>query len=81
MNRTVKTLVTVILLALLGGAVFWALKSTQTEQLASGQSPTLSLPGMRATQTVELTGVIALDVEPFFKDIRVTNGSPTMGSS
>ncbi len=72
MNRTVKTLITVALLALLGGSVFWALKSTQTEQLANGQSPTLSLPGLRATQTVELTGVIALDVEPFFKDVRVT---------
>lgn len=72
MNRTVKTLITVALLALLGGSVFWALKSTQNEQLANGQSPTLSLPGMRATRTVELAGVIALDVEPFFKDVRVT---------
>lgn len=71
MNRTAKTIVTGVLLAALGGAVFFAMRGTQQEQLASGQSPTLSLPGLRAMQTVELTGVIALDVEPYFKDSRV----------
>lgn len=71
MNRTAKTIVTVVLLATLGGAVFFALRGTQQEQLASGQNPTLSLPGLRGMQTVELTGVIALDVEPYFKDTRV----------
>ncbi len=71
MNRTAKALVTVVLLAALGGAVFLALRGTQQEQLASGQNPTLSLPGLRGLQTVELTGVIALDVEPYFKDQRV----------
>ena len=71
MNRTAKTIVTVVLLAALGGAVFFALRGTQQEQLASGQNPTLSLPGLRGMQTVELTGVIALDVEPYFKDPRV----------
>ena len=71
MNRTAKTIVTVVLLAALGGAVFFALRGTQQEQLANGQNPTLSLPGLRGLQTVELSGVIALDVEPFFKDPRV----------
>ena len=71
MNRTAKAIVTVVLLAALGGALFFALRGTQQEQLASGQNPTLSLPGLRGVQTVELTGVIALDVEPYFKDPRV----------
>ena len=71
MNRTAKAIVTVVLLAALGGAVFFALRGTQQEQLANGQSPTLSLPGLRGMQTVELSGVIALDVEPYFKDPRV----------
>jgi hypothetical protein len=71
MNRPTKALITVVLLAVLGGAVFWALRSTQQSQIASGQSPALNLPGLRAMQTVELTGLIALDVEPFFKDQRV----------
>jgi hypothetical protein len=72
MNRTAKAIVTVVLFAALGGAVFFALRGTQQEQLAKGQNPTLSLPGLRGMQTVELAGVIALDVEPFFKDARVT---------
>lgn len=71
MNRPTKALITVVLLAILGGALFWALRSTQQAQVASGQNPTLNLPGLRATQTVELSGLIALDVEPFFKDQRV----------
>ena len=71
MNRTAKAIVTAVLLTALGGAVFFALRGTQQEQLASGHNPTLSLPGLRGMQTVELTGVIALDVEPYFKDPRV----------
>ena len=71
MNRTAKAIVTFVLLASLGGAVFFALRGTQQEQLANGQNPTLSLPGLRGMQTVELTGFIALDVEPYFKDPRV----------
>jgi hypothetical protein len=71
MNRTIKALITAGLLVVLGGAIFWALRGTQQEQIASGQSPTLNLPGLRAMQTVELSGLIALDVEPFFKDARV----------
>jgi hypothetical protein len=71
MNRTTKAIVTVVLLTALGGTLFFALRGTQQERLASGQGTTLNLPGLRAVQTVELTGVIALDVEPFFKDPRV----------
>lgn len=71
MNRSVKALITVGLLILLGGVTFWALRGTQQDQIASGQAPTLNLPGLRAMQTVELSGLIALDVEPFFKDPRV----------
>jgi hypothetical protein len=71
MNRPVKAAITAVLLAGLGGALFFALRGTQQEQLAQGQTPTLNLPGLRATQTLELSGVIALDVEPFFKDPRV----------
>jgi hypothetical protein len=54
MNRTAKAIVTAVLLAALGGAVFFALRGTQQEKLANGQSPTLSLPGLRGQQTVEL---------------------------
>jgi hypothetical protein len=71
MNRTIKALITTGLLVVLGGAIFWALRGTQQEQIANGQSPSLNLPGLRAMQTVELSGLIALDVEPFFKDARV----------
>jgi hypothetical protein len=71
MNRPAKAIVTVVLLTALAGAVFFALRGTQQEQLANGQNPTLSLPGLRGMQTVELSGVIALDVEPYFKDPRV----------
>ncbi len=71
MNRTIKALITAGLLVVLGGAIFWALRGTQQEQIASGQSPSLNLPGLRAMQTIELSGLIALDVEPFFKDPRV----------
>jgi hypothetical protein len=71
MNRPAKAAITVVLLTALGGALFFALRGTQQEQLAQGQSPRLNLPGLRAMQTVELNGVIALDVEPYFKDPRV----------
>ena len=71
MNRPAKAVITVVLLAALGGALFFALRGTQQEQLASGQNPTLNLPGLRGMQTAEMSGFIALDVEPYFKDPRV----------
>jgi hypothetical protein len=64
MNTPTKAVITALLLAAFGGAAYWSLRQ--------GGSP-LSLPGavLSQAQTVELTGVISLDVEPYFKDPRV----------
>ncbi len=64
MKTITKAVITALLLAAFGGAAYMSFRQ--------GGSP-LGLPGAALTQahTVELTGLISLDVEPYFKDPRV----------
>lgn len=65
MNNAKRLVGTVVLLALFGGALFFAMRSNEeTRQIAQEQV---------AIATAEpLKGLIAVDVEAFFKDDRVT---------
>lgn len=64
MNNAKRLIGTVVLLSLFGGALFFALRANdETRQIAQEQA---------AVATAEpLKGLIAVDVEPFFKDERV----------
>jgi hypothetical protein len=64
MNTTPKAIVTLALLAAFGGAAYFSFYKTTVEPSSSGSL-------LSAPQTVELSGLIALDVEPYFKDARV----------
>jgi hypothetical protein len=68
MNKATKALITVLLLAAFGGAAWLSFNKTgqQVLEQSTGKARLLG-----AAQTVELDGLIALDVEPFFKDPRV----------
>jgi hypothetical protein len=72
MHKAAKTLITVALLAAFGGAAWFAFDRT-----APGALPP-ALSG-RPAQTVQLTGLIALDVEPYFKDPRVVEALAKQG--
>lgn len=72
MHKAAKTLITVVLLAAFGGAAWLAFDRTPSSALPP------ALTG-RPAQTVELTGLIALDVEPYFKDPRVTEALAKKG--
>jgi hypothetical protein len=64
MNNLKRTLGTLVVLAAFGGALFWALRSeTETKSIAHEQAA--------IAQTEALRGLVAVDVEPFFKDERV----------
>jgi hypothetical protein len=65
MNKSVKTLLTLALLAAFGGAAYFSF--SKTAQIAD--TPAGKLLG--TAQVVNLTGLISLDVEPYFKDPRV----------
>lgn len=68
MNKATKVIVTVLLLALFGGAAYFSV--FQTGRLQSGPEGLAGrLTG--AVQTQELAGLISLDVEPYFNDPRV----------
>jgi hypothetical protein len=72
MSKLTKTLITLVLIAVFGAALFFSLRKTQQDVLDSGGKPTgIALPGMQSMQVVELNGLIALDVETYFKDPRV----------
>jgi len=60
MSKTAKVLLTLVLLAGFGAALFFALRG---QKVAVAELAIASAP--------ELTGVVSLDVEPFFKDERV----------
>lgn len=60
MSKTSKVLLTLVLLAGFGAALFFALRG---QQAAVAERSLASAP--------QLTGIISLDVEPFFKDERV----------
>jgi hypothetical protein len=65
MNNAKRLVGTLVLLALFGGALFFALRSNeQTQQIAQEQKAIASAEPLR--------GLIAVDVEAFFKDDRVT---------
>lgn len=65
MNNAKRLVGTLVLLALFGGALFFALRSNeQTRQIAQEQ--------VAIASAEPLKGLIAVDVEPFFKDDRVT---------
>src|SRR5688572_32611835 len=72
MQKAGKILITVALLAAFGGAAWLAFDRTSPNALPP------ALTG-RPAQTVELTGLIALDVEPYFKDPRVVDALARKG--
>lgn len=64
MNNAKRLVGTLVLLALFGGALFFALRSNeQNKQIAQEQ--------VAIASAEPLKGLIAVDVEPFFKDDRV----------
>ncbi len=64
MKTAPKAIVTLVLLAAFAGAAYFSFR--QTDPAASALSGLLP-----SVQTTELNGLIALDVEPYFKDPRV----------
>ncbi len=64
MKTTPKAIVTLVLLAAFGGAAYYSFYKTAVDSGSSGGL-------LSAAQTVELSGLISLDVEPYFKDPRV----------
>lgn len=73
MNKALKALVTLVLLAAFAGAAYFSF--FKTAQVAD--TPAGRLLGTPAT--VELTGLIALDVETYFQDTRVTKALAAHG--
>lgn len=73
MNNPTKALVTLVLLAAFASAAYFSF--FKTGQLAD--TPAGKLLG--TPQTVELTGLIALDVEPYFADARVQKALAEQG--
>jgi hypothetical protein len=59
-----RAAITLALVAAFGGALFYALRGQQVAQVAQQQA-------VEAAAVVELKGLIALDVEAYFKDPRV----------
>lgn len=72
MHKAAKALITVALLAAFGGAAWFAFNRTAPSALPP------ALTG-RPAQTVQLSGLIALDVEPYFKDPRVVEALAQKG--
>jgi hypothetical protein len=64
MSTGKRAAITLLLLAAFGGALFFALRGQQQEQIAQQEAKAIAA-------TVALKGFIALDVEGFFKDERV----------
>ena len=86
MNKAVKTLISVALLVAFAGAAYFSIfKTARLENgnatSASGTGPLAGLAG-RLTGSIpveELSGVIALDVEPYFQDARVQKRLADLG--
>ncbi len=69
MKPSVKNaVITIVLLAVLAGGLFFSMRDRKQEL---AQVATQAEQTKRAAAVVELTGLIALDVETFFKDPRV----------
>ncbi len=64
MNNPKRIAGTLVVLAVFGSALFWALRSNQQTQALEHEQTVIA-------QTAPLKGLIAVDVEPFFKDERV----------
>jgi len=64
MNNPKRIAGTLVVLAVFGSALFWALRSNQQTQAIEHEQAVVA-------QTAPLKGLIAVDVEPFFKDERV----------
>ncbi|WP_395701758.1 hypothetical protein [Aquabacterium sp.] len=64
MSKTMRALITLVLLAGLGGAVFFAMRGQREDQARLQETKAIA-------NAPVLKGVIALDVEPYFKDPRV----------
>lgn len=64
MNTPKRIAGTLVVLALFGSALFWALRNNQQTQALEHEQAVVA-------QTAPLKGLIAVDVEPFFKDERV----------
>ena len=77
MSRTVKTVITAILLLAFGAAVYFSMFRTARLEGGSATSATGGMLGGLAgkitgvVQVQELSGLIAVDVEPYFQDPRV----------
>lgn len=69
MNKATKALITVLLLAAFGGAAYFSVY--QTGRVSDGGPTGLAGRLTGAQQVQELSGLIALDVEPYFNDPRV----------
>lgn len=86
MNKAVKVLVTVVLLVAFAGAAYFSIFKTARldggAPAAVGSSGPLAGLAGRLTGAVpveELSGVIALDVEPYFQDARVQKRLADLG--
>lgn len=64
MSKPVKAIITLLLLAGFGAALYFALQGQKHEQLQRQEVAAIAA-------AVELNGLIAVDVEPYFKDPRV----------
>jgi hypothetical protein len=73
MNKTAKALVTLVLLAVFAAAAYFSLIKTGQE----AHTPAGRLLG--TPESVTLSGLIALDVEPYFQDPRVTKALAEQG--
>ena len=64
MSNTKRAAITLLLVGAFGGALFFALRGQQQEQIEQKEAAV-------AASTVVLNGIISLDVENYFKDPRV----------
>jgi hypothetical protein len=64
MSKTMRALITLVLLLAFGGTLFYALQGQRQDQVQQQEQKAIA-------SATPLSGVIALDVEPFFKDPRV----------
>ena len=64
MSKTMRALITLVLLLAFGGTLIYALQGQRKDQVQQQEQKAIA-------SATPLNGVIALDVEPFFKDPRV----------
>ena len=64
MSKTMRALITLVLLLAFGGTLFYALQGQRQDQVQQQEQQAIA-------SATPLAGIIALDVEPFFKDPRV----------